>query len=206
MEGRLWLDHFTSVMKTHLKYHPEEIEFSDTNWTKFMNSVMEDVGNRLNCRVAQWKDAREESYEYLHIDAFFINKSAKSILRGKSEYDDPFVLPEAVAELENDDDPNKIVYCLWKVLCVRSPIRALVCYQEGANRVSELKRYLEEVVLEGELMKGEKGSLYVIIGDESKTKEMKDGKYIWRSKPLANVFHVYEWKDRKFVSVEGLRW
>jgi hypothetical protein len=95
---------------------------------------------------------------------------------------------------------------LWKILCVRAPIRALICYQDDSKKILKLKRHLEEIIRQGKLMKEEKESLFIIIGDDSKTKEIEAGKYTWRRKPLSNVFHVYEWKNHKLVAVEGLKW
>ena len=209
MEGKLWLNNFTSVMSSEIQECPEEKAFAEPEWTEFMTSVMDGIGKKMNCYVAHRRPReRKQSGEYLNIDAFFIDQAAYERQSEKSKKGgyDPFVLPRAVAELENDFDHNQIAFCLWKIVCVRSPIRALICYQEDSKKILKLKRHLEEVVLQEKLMKDDKGSLFIIIGDESKTKEKKAGKYTWRRKPLANVFHVYEWKNHKLVAVEGLKW
>jgi hypothetical protein len=67
---------------------------------------------------------------------------------------DPFVLPRAVVELENTYDVKKISYCQWKILCIRAPIRVLICYQNGGEKVKYLKEHLENVIWQGSLMKG----------------------------------------------------
>jgi hypothetical protein len=107
----------------------------------------------------------------------------------------PFSIFRGVVELENSYDIKKICYCLWKILCVRSPIRVLVCYQSNKNNVRALEKGLEKVIWNGSLMKGSDGDLLIIIGsDSAKTEDW--GKY----------FTVFEWKNDRLEKVEGLSW
>jgi len=160
-----------------------------------MRDVMDGVAEKMNCRVARLRPENKElSGEYLNIDAVFIDKAEDDLIEGSKW--DPFVLPRAVVELENRDDRMKISYCLWKILCVRAPIRVLICYQSNTDKVTILKRHLEGVIWQGSLMKGTDGDLLVIIGDESAGDEASWGKY----------FSVFEWRNDRLEKLEGLEW
>jgi hypothetical protein len=165
-------------------------------WTEFLGGIIDEVGKKMNCRVVRRRQKLKDkklSGEYLNIDAVFID-DAEYDLTG--EEGDPFVLPRAVVELENRYDRWKISYCLWKILCVRSPIRALVCLQEGKNKVAALKQQLENVIWQGSLTKGTDGDLFVIIGDES----------VGTEAPWRDYFTVYEWRNDRLEKIDGLEW
>ncbi|MCK4698426.1 MAG: hypothetical protein KAT53_09020 [Dehalococcoidia bacterium] len=195
VSGRIWLDYFTRMVATERRKHPDDLK--DAAWTGFMGKVMKRVGKEMGCHVAQLRpENKEESGEYLNIDAMFIDNAAYVSGKKYDEYEyDPFVLPRAVVELENDYDIEKISYCLWKILCVRAPIRVLICYQKGADKVTTLKQHLEDVIWQGSLMKGTNGDLLVIIGNEPGDKL-----------PWEEYFSVFEWRDDRLVKIEGLKW
>lgn len=193
MRGRLWLNYFTRIMGSE---STTRWKLGDSQWTKFMGDVMEHVGEKMNCFVARRRpENKETSYEYLNIDAVFIDKSEYDLPEERKGWD-PFVLPRAVVELENYYDRMKISYCLWKILCVRAPIRVLICYQSNANNVLTLKQHLESIIWQGSLMKGTDGDLFVIIGDGSVKGEASWGKY----------FSVFEWRNDRLEKIEGLAW
>jgi hypothetical protein len=195
MRGRLWLHYFTQVMKAEYGKHPKDEKWTDPQWTEFMRAVMDGVGEKMNCYVARLRpDDEENSGEYLNIDAIFFDNAEYELVRSKEW--DPFALPRAVVELENNDDPDKISYDLWKTLCVRAPIRVLICYQKGADKVTSLKKRLESVIWSGSLMKGTDSDLLVIIGDESVGDEMPRGKY----------FNVFEWRNDSLQRMEVPEW
>jgi len=193
MRGRLWLNYFTRIIMGVESTRKGEL--GGSQWTNFMRGVMEQIGEKMNCFVARLRpENKEASYEYLNVDAVFIDKAEYDLIKGSKW--DPFVLPRAVVELENRFDRNKISYCLWKILCVRAPIRVLICYQTKANNVLILKQHLERVIWQGSLMKGTDGDLFVIIGDESAKGEASWGKY----------FSVFEWRNDRLEKIEGLEW
>jgi hypothetical protein len=151
----------------------------------------------MNCRVVRRRQKLKDkklSGEYLNIDAVFID-DAEYDLSGEER--DPFALPRAIVELENSYDPWKISYCLWKILCVRSPIRVIVCLQKGKHKVAALKQKLEDVIWQGSLTKGTDGDLFVIIGDDSLART----KAPWR-----DYFTVYEWRNERLEKIEELEW
>ena len=192
MRGRLWLHYFVSAVG---EKPPTKKNVEARQWTEFLGKIMDEVGNRMNCRIARRRlKAKEPSGEYLNIDAVFFD-DAEYDLSGEER--DPFVLPRAVVELENRFDPQKISYCLWKILCVRAPIRALVCLQDGNDKVAALKQQLENVIWRGSLTKGTDGDLFVIIGDES---------VVGNKAPWSDYFSVFEWRNDRLEKIEGLEW
>jgi len=219
MRGRLWLRTFFRALETVRKRTPdfEKIE-SDRDWTNFIGDVMSEVGANMGCKVVRRRETSsekkiadmtpeeqkvslanfskgywEESREYLNIDAVFINESeyglhtwgAKGIRYG------PFALPEAVAELENSWDVDRICYCLWKILCIRAPVRVLICYQKNKEMTNSLRQRLESVIWGSSLMKGTDGDLLVIVGQE-----------ILQTKPWSEYFSVFEWRHDSLETVD----
>lgn len=194
INGKLWLDHMVSAIQSERQRYPATMEWSDRKWTDFMQRVVDRTADDMNCYVAHLRPGDpERSGEYLNIDAIFFNQANYKPDHDYSKWD-PFVLPKAIVELENSYDFGKISYCLWKILCVRSPIRALVCYQNGSQKVLDLKHCLEDVILQGSLMKGADGDLLVIIGDDSTGKDASWGEY----------FNTFVWRNNELREVEGL--
>ena len=193
MNGTSWLKYFEQVITCERKQSSLGTSPRDREWTSFMQKVMDTVGDKMNCTVTRLRpEDKTRSGEYLTIDAFFVDKEAFNSKNNSTEYD-PFVLPRAVVELENSDDVNKISYCLWKILCIRAPIRVLICYQGNSIKVQKLKERLEEVIQDGGLMKDATGDLLVIIGNES-VKE-------WKSY-FSDCFSVFEWQDDRLGKIK----
>jgi len=208
MRGRLWLNYFTEmiVAKRQDKEYPVEPSYwRDAEWTEFMRKVMDSVGEKMNCRVVRLRpDDKERSGEYLNIDAVFIDEAEYDLVEKEKIEWDPFVLPRAVVELENSSKSMKISYCLWKILCVRAPIRVLICSQSNKDEVITLKEYLERVIWRGSLIKGTEGDLLVIIGDESVSKSWAPG-VPW-GEYYGKYFSVFEWRNDRLEKIEGLKW
>lgn len=189
--AKKWVKQFFSVIESA---YPKKKRWTDPEWTEFMKKVMERVAKRMKCYVVQrGPHIKNESWEYLKIDAFFISNSDYDRLIKKTRKGwDPFVLPQTVIELENSNDKNKISYCLWKILCIRSPLRVLICYQDGTTKVKRLRKHLEGVIQQGHLMKGAEGDLLVIIGDESIKEDSKWDEY----------FHTFQWQNDRLEKLK----
>ena len=197
MRGRLWLNYFIRTMESERPKCPKWEELRDAAFTEFMRGVMDGVGEKMNCHVARLRpENQEQSGEYLNIDAVFIDNAEYDLIK-ESEWD-PFALPRAVVELENRYGIKKISYCLWKILCVRAPIRVLICYQKNTDKVITLKQHLENIIWQGSLMKGTDGDLLVIIGDDSEFKKTKS------LPPCGEYYTVFEWRNDRLEKVEGL--
>ena len=186
----LWAGHFFRSLKV-IKYPADPWE--DSQWTQFMGKVVADVAKNTGCYAAmRRKKAGKDEYsgEYLNIDAIFFDLESYDLPNVPDNWD-PFVLPRVVVELENSYDPNKIAYCLWKLLCIRSPLRILICYQKGQGKVQGLRKHLTDVTMKGGLMKDNKGQLLVLIGDDSVGEDVS-----WE-----DYYMVFEWRAGRLAAV-----
>jgi hypothetical protein len=114
------------------------------DWTKALTRVVVDVCQRMGWETAaRWHRgdvlpvARSE---YLALDAV-----AFEVGRGGTQYPWPF--PVAVFELENSRQDDKVAYSLWKVLCVRAPLRVVFCYRRDVDAGSALVGHLADSVV-----------------------------------------------------------
>jgi hypothetical protein len=108
----------------------------------------------------------------------------------------PVGIPRVAVELENSYDQKRISYCLWKLLCVRAALRVLICYQNDQVNVNNLKERLEDLIWQGNLMKGTHDDLLTIIGSENVEKES----------PWRDYFTAYEWRSDRLVKVKVPGW
>jgi hypothetical protein len=194
MNGRVWLNYFFESCK----YLEEQSDCEGEAWTEFMGRILDVIGDKMNCvvvRSRQKSTKKDPSGEYLDVDAFYFDKSDYDLPIGIGDDEDPFVLPSAVVELENSFEFNKIAYCLWKILCVRAPIRALICYQKGMDAVTSLVRHLEDIIWQRGLLKGDNGNLFIIVGNDKK------GDSEWE-----DYFSVFEWCNDRWAKIEALEW
>ena len=194
MRGRNWLNYFIRTCK----YLEEKSDCEGEAWTNFMGKVLDVTGQKMNCIVirSRQKSTQENpSGEYLDIDAFYFDRADYDLPVGIGDDEDPFALPAAVVELENSFDFNKITYCLWKTLCVRTPIRALICYQKGMDEVELLAKHLEDVIWQRGLLKGDNGDLFIMVGNDKK------GDSEWE-----DYFNVFEWRNDRLEKIEALEW
>jgi len=195
MRGRLWLNCFAAIIGPRY-WESANRDLSTAEWTEFMKSVVSEMGSKMSCRVVQRrKDSEDPSGEHFNIDAIFMDEAEYEFSAQMERYG-PFSLPVAAVELENAPDFPKISYCLWKVLCVRSSIRVLVCYQRSRDRVQALRQHLETVIWQGSLMKGTDSDLLIIVGNEKE----------WRSPSFETYFTVFEWRNDGLQEVRDLRW
>lgn len=114
------------------------------NWTKALTSIVVDVCLQMGWRTAaKWHRGDVlpiTRSEYLALDAVAF-KAAQNVPPSCW----PF--PIAVFELENSRQDDKVAYSLWKVLCVRAPLRIVFCYRRDVSAGSALVRHLEDAVI-----------------------------------------------------------
>jgi len=169
MRDSLWLEYFIQYLEKEWVGLPDKC--SGGKWTDHMLKIIDFIGKKLYwypVHIRSKKKSGEYSHEYFKIDVFYIHEREYEFFDEDPEDYDPFVLPEGVVELENKYEIAKIKQCLWKLLCIRSPLRILICYQKNKEEVIKLKQDLEDMIIKNELMKGDNGTLLVVIGDESK--------------------------------------
>jgi len=197
MNGRVWLNYFIWTCN----YLEDQSDCKGNAWSEFMGRVLDIVGQKMNCVVVRSRQKSTQKApsdvidKYLDIDAFYFDRSDYDLPIGVGDNEDPFVLPKAVVEMENSFGKNKIAYCAWKILCVRSPVRALICYQKGMDKVTALAKHLEDIIWQKGLLNGDKGDLLVIIGNDKK------GESEWQ-----DYFSVFEWRSDRLEMVKGLEW
>lgn len=111
------------------------------DWTQALTGVVVDVCGKMGWQTAaRWHrlDALPVSRsEYLALDAVAFDARQRT--------DWPF--PAAIFELENSRQDDKVAYSLWKVLCVRAPLRVVFCYRDDVAAGSGLVRHLETAVV-----------------------------------------------------------
>ncbi len=198
MTGKQWVEFFIeSLFELKDRANDEKYKNSNLLWTEFMvKEVMKEVmGNKIDCRVTcRDQNDKKNSGEYLNIDAMFFNESDYKNpeylkVEGITDYD-PRVLPAVIVEHENEGSgKDKIAHCLWKLLCIRSSLRVLICYNKD---IEEIKEFLENTIRDGKLTDGLMDELLVIIGDSS-----KDG-VLWEKRDdIKNYFKVFQWKNSR---------
>lgn len=196
MDGSRWVKLFIdSLFERRAKANDKKCYDSNSLWTEFMvKEVMKKtMAKKLNCKVTcRDQGDKKISGEYLNIDAMFFNKSDyenSDYKKSKTVYD-PRVLPVAVVEHENEGSgKDKIAHCLWKLLCICSQLRVLICYHKN---IELLRAFLENTIRAGKLAKGLAGDLFVIIGDSS------EDDVPWEKKgAIKNYFNIFKWKNNR---------
>jgi hypothetical protein len=164
----------------------------DGQWTDFIGKVMDAVAESFGCYVARLKPGVPgESGEHLGIDHMFFSLEDTKRLKPNRYGGDPLALPTAVVESENGYDMDRIAYCLWKTTCLRAPLKGLICYQNGGDKVEQLRMYLEQVLREGLLADRAAGEVLVIIGDDSLSEKATWEEYfspfLWNGVSLSKI-------------------
>lgn len=192
MPDDTWISHFARIIKSKYK----ERQWTDREWTEFMGNVLDRVANKMDFAVVRRRPGnKEESGEYLGIDAWFFDKSKYDCMDERTQWN-PACLPHAVVEHENRFDPKIICYALWKLLCVHAPIKVLICYQNNKSMVNSLKKRLQDLITQGELIKGIDDYLLVIVGNESCGEDTSWGDY----------FTAYEWRSKGLERIKVAGW
>lgn len=152
--GSTWLKRFFRTLER--AEYPEN-PWNASQWTRFLGDAVDRVSRQMKCRAAMRRATTrgdERSGEYLNIDAIYFDGDAydaqsKAYAAGY----DPFVIPRVLVELENAADDDRVAYSLWKLLCVRAPLRVLISHRPRCQGVEKLREHLDAVILGGCLMK-----------------------------------------------------
>lgn len=201
MTGKQWIESFLeSLFECRDMANLDVYNEKDSKWTEFMveNAIKKGMEKKTYCNVVCIISGdpaiKKDSGEYLNIDAMFFNNSDyhKPVylkVKNKTKYD-PRVLPSAVVEHENGgSSDDKIAHCLWKLLCIRSQLRVLICYWDN---IDSIRKFLEDTIIEGGLAEGLVGELFVVIGDR-----LKD-QVLWNTyTDIKNYFSVFKWNNNR---------
>jgi hypothetical protein len=110
------------------------------DWTKSLTSIVVDVCQQMGWEIAaRWHQGDVlpiSRSEYLALDVMAFAPTSVA-----------WPLPVAVFELENSREDDKVAYSLWKVLCVRAPLRVVFCYRRDVDAGSTLVGHLVDTVV-----------------------------------------------------------
>jgi hypothetical protein len=133
------------------------------DWTRALTSTVVDVCQQMGWEIAaKWHQGDVlpiSRSEYLALDVMAF--APTSVVW-------PF--PVAVFELENSRQDDKVAYSLWKVLCVRAPLRVVFCYRRDVGAGSTLVGHLADTVvgsLSIEERVGLAGETLLIVGSRA---------------------------------------
>jgi hypothetical protein len=90
--------------------------------------------------------------------------------------------PIAAIELENVQNPDRIAYSLWKVLCVRVGLRLVYCYRQQPEEGTALVRTLTaEVIgaLDPLVRQHPDGATLVVVGSHADAGTFPYGFFTW---------------------------
>jgi hypothetical protein len=144
--ARPWADAFFRILQTHdvaVGLKEAALAAALGLWTEGLTSVV-----AVTCQELGWRPAAKghlgevlplARQEYLGLDVMAFP------LGGKTRW--PF--PLAVFELENSREEHRIAYSLWKVLCIRAPLRVVFAYRDDAREGITLVNRLTESVIAG---------------------------------------------------------
>jgi hypothetical protein len=141
-------------------------------WTDLLTGAVIESCGRLGLAAAGKGEGRrldllpQARNEYLGLDVVAL--AARSGKGGPIEGPGrPWLWPAAVFELENSRDDDRVAYSLWKVLCVRAPLRVVFAYRPDWEQAAALPGKLAESVV-GSLDPEERrrigGEVLVVMG------------------------------------------
>lgn len=165
-----WYTAFLSYLERHETARPLQDAAAAgrlEDWTTALTGIVVDVCAQLGWLAAAkghpGKVLPVARSEYLALDTVAFDRGGKG---ETSRW--PF--PVAVFELENSADDDKVAYSLWKVLCVRAPLRVVFCYRGDVAAGSALVRHLAAAVV-GSLPLAERadlpGEVLVVVGNRA---------------------------------------
>ncbi len=144
-------------------------------WTKELTHVV-----AKTCKSLGWHPASKGNKcsflpiprcEYLSLDVMAFQEKA-----GEWNF------PHAVMELENSFKDNTIAYSLWKVICIRVPLRFVFCYRrsstEGSSLINSLcKSVIASLPIEERMRLG--GETIVVVGSRNDASTFPYGFFKW---------------------------
>jgi hypothetical protein len=168
--SEIWYTTFLSALQHHEASRPlKEAASADHlgDWTRALTSIVVDVCQQMGWETAaRWHQGNVlpiSRSEYLALDAVAFEV-------GQGGTPPRWPLPVAVFELENSREDDKVAYSLWKVLCVRAPLRVVFCYRRDVGAGSTLVGYLADTVV-GSLSIGERmglvGETLLVVGSRA---------------------------------------
>lgn len=158
------------------------------DWTEALTAT-----SVVTCQAMNWEAAAKKHRmtslpvcrsEYLSIDIMAFGQEGSR-----------WRFPIAAIELENSKDDNKIVYSLWKVMCVRAGLRVVFCYRRDPTEGSELVRYLREELICSLALNDRvqlAGATIVVVGSRAESGTFPYGFFKWwRLETNTGMFRLF---------------
>jgi len=138
-------------------------------WTRHLTQAVIETCQSLGWQAAakgqRLHSLPEARNEYLTIDVMAFPKIQAC-----------WPLPVAAFELENN--PDRIAYSFWKLLCLRVPIRVLFCYRQRSSERDSLIRMLQDDILQSMKTTSE-GDTLLVIGSRDESSVFPYGFFRW---------------------------
>jgi hypothetical protein len=173
-----WQEAFFDVVRhpdVAQKLRDASLDADMAAWTAALTDAVVEACTRLGW-TASAKGHRHELLpesrsEYLSLD-----------IMAFPEVQSRWRFPVAAMELENSSNDDRIAYSLWKVICVRTDLRALFCYRKESDAGTTLVRHLTEDVVRAiplDKRVGIEGETIVIVGSRGEAATFPYGYFKW---------------------------
>jgi hypothetical protein len=142
-----------------------------TKLTALVVASCESLGWHASAKSHRLELLPEPRSEYLGMDVMAFSGEGKR-----------WRFPLAVIELENQASADRIGYSLWKVLCVRAPLRIVFCYRKEQAEVSALMSDLSRHVIASLALTERadlEGETLVIVGSRGNADTFPYGFFHW---------------------------
>lgn len=197
-----WLEAFFDVLGAQEFAEPLKAAANGERlsaWTTLLTDAVVEACRRIDW-VAAGKGHRLErlpqaGQEYLGLDVTAFRRADAALASAESADGRSiprWPLPIAVFELENSRRDDRVAYSLWKVLCVRSPMRVVFAYrgdwdtgrllaQALAHAVVEPMSFAERSAIDGDVL--------LLLGSRGGGETFPHGYFkVWRLDPGIAVF------------------
>lgn len=135
------------------------------SWTSLLTTTVVSTCKQLGLTAAA-KGHRssflpQAGEEFLGLDVMAFSKSVNN------EQSQTWQLPLAVFELENSALDDRVGYSLWKVMCVRAPLRFVFAYRKSWELCTDLIKYLADTVTKQVIGGDYHGECVVVVGSRA---------------------------------------
>lgn len=186
VNGHTWWERFLEQLQDARTAAPlKEASLAEnlTDWTRLTTEAVvrtcHSIGWEAAARGHRSNRLPESASEYLALDAMAFPHRDGSDVR--------WPMPLAVFELENRPRDERVGYSLWKVLCVRAPLRIVFAYRRDWSQTRSLIDYLTSSVVAG-LTPTERmaisGDTAVVTGSRGESETFPHGYFkLWQLDP-----------------------
>lgn len=135
------------------------------SWTALLTTTVVSTCKQLGL-IAAAKGHRasflpQTGEEFLGLDVMAFSKAVNH------EQCRTWQLPLAVFELENSTQNDRVGYSLWKVMCVRTPLRLVFAYRKSWELCTDLAKYLADTVAKQVIDDDYHGESVVVLGSRA---------------------------------------